>query len=444
MKGRAALLTAAAILLAPGAATAQTSTTATSAADLDDPDREWTTDVREASDPGLDLPRLALELPTHFIELMFAPLLPVAVAFERFHLVDRLINLLTNDPKTLAFIPVVEPFNSSGLGVGGTLVYNEPLGSQDRVVVLGLVRTNRDRNFSVSFSRRFPSLSGRVISFGGSYGADHDTRYYGVGGTQEFDDRRVIRIDSADAWFGMTLINPSRLPEWTASAEVRYRRRRIGTGRGPQAPGLLPNDVLPVPPGFRRALDYPELSIETTFDSRDSLGRTTEGLVANLRMALTHDVNGGDTGGILTTARLAGFIPVLPRHRVLFLSAGLSAAVPVLSASLPLHHLPNLGGSTILRGYDGDRFIDRLAWWATAEYRFPLYEYQASSMTLSGAMFLDTGQVGEEPRDLVTGPYRWSVGFGLRAEQNLILLGRVQAAISPEGFRFSVGFGEVL
>ncbi len=42
------------------------------------------------------------------------------------------------------------------------------------------------------------------------------------------------------------------------------------------------------------------------------------------------------------------------------------------------------------------------------------------------------------------GPLPWSLGINLRAEQNLVLLGRVQFAVSPDGFRFSIGFGELL
>ena len=87
---------------------------------------------RPEEGPGLEVGRLALRFPGALIELAFTPLLPVAVAMDKYHLLDRVIDLLTNDDKTIAFVPVVDPFNSSGLGLGGSLIYNEPLGSADR------------------------------------------------------------------------------------------------------------------------------------------------------------------------------------------------------------------------------------------------------------------------------------------------------------------------
>lgn len=430
--------------------TLEPTATASAAATPADPEaaaraRGLVRDVRPEGEDDIQPLHLALRLPSHIIELAFTPLLPVAIAIERYHLLSRLLDLITNDEKTIAVVPIFDPFNGSGMGFGGSFVYNEPLGSADRLVVLGLIRTNRDRNLSVNFSRRIPSLSGRTISLGASYSADHDTRYFGIGGERTADDQRIIRTDAVDARVGTTLLDPARLPEYDASIELAYRRRRLGVGSGDRAPILVENDSIPLPPGFGRVLDYPELTLEASYDSRDSLGRTTKGSVGRLRLVGTRDVNDGNTSAIRATATFATFLPILPLYRTLFLSVGMEAAIPFIPGDqVPLHQLVNLGGSTTLRGYVDDRYIDRLGWWATAEYRFRFYEYAGSSMQLSAAMFADFGKVGNEPIDLVTGDFPWSVGFNLRAEQNLVLLGRVQVGFSPDGFRFSVGFGEVL
>lgn len=399
---------------------------------------------RAETEPGLQGLDLALSLPGHFIELMFVPLMPVVVAIERYHLLSRLIDLLTNDDKTLAVVPVIDPFNGSGLGFGGTLIYNEPLGSADRLVLFTMIRTNRDRNLSINFSRRAARFSGRTLSVGASYSADHDTRYFGIGQERTRDDVRILRTDAVNAHIGATLLNPARLPEYDASMEVAYRRRRLGVGSGDLAPVLVENDDIPLPAGFGEVLDYPELSLEGIYDSRDSLGRTTRGSLARLRLVATRDTNNGKTSAIRSSVVLATFIPVLPLFRTLLLTVGMEAAIPMLAGDrVPLHQLVNLGGTNRLRGYVSDRYLDRLGWWATAEYRFRFYEYAASSMQMSAALFVDLGKVGREPADLVRGVLPWSVGINLRAEQNLLLLGRVQFALSPEGFRFSLGFGEL-
>ncbi len=402
-------------------------------------------EVRPQPKGNLDGLKLALQLPGHFIELLFVPLVPVAVGIERFHLVSRLIDLLTNHDKTIAVVPVVDPFNGSGMGLGGTIIHNKPLGSSDRVVLFALVRTNRDRNLSLSFSRRVPSLSGRTISLSTSYSADHDTRYYGIGNLRTKDDLRILRTDAVNAQFEANLLNPARVPEYNVSLQAAYRRRRLGVGSGDLAPVLVENDDIPLPPAFGAVMDYPELGLEAVYDSRDSLGRTTKGSVARLQIRATKDSNGGRTSALRTTAAFATFLPILPLFRTVFLAAGAEAAVPLQAGDrVPLHQLVNLGGSNRLRGYVSDRYLDRIGWWATAEYRFRFYEYAASSMQISAALFADMGKVGREPADLISGDIPWSVGVNFRAEQNLVLLGRVQLAFSPEGLRFSLGFGEVL
>ncbi len=369
--------------------------------------------------------------------------MPVAVLFERYHIIDRLFDLFTNDAKTLAVIPVVVPFNASGIGVGATVIYNEPLGSADRLIAVALVRENRDRSISVSFGRRLASLNGRALSLSGSYSADHDQRFYGFGAGTKDTDERLIRVDGVDASASFQLIAPARVPEYSAGVGVAFRRRRIGVGSGDRAPGLARNDVVAVPPGFGRTLDYPEFTIESAYDSRDSVGRTTKGVVATLESSVTHDLNGGSTGGVRVEGSFSTFFPLLPLYRVLYLSVGAAGTIPVgEDTNVPLHQMVSLGGSSTLRGYPSDRFLGRMGWWATAEWRYRFYEYEDSTIGLSAVWFGDVGQVSNDADGFADG-LPWSVGFALRAEQNLINLGRAQIAYSPEGFRFSVGVGEV-
>jgi len=47
-----------------------------------------------------------------------------------------------------------------------------------------------------------------------------------------------------------------------------------------------------------------------------------------------------------------------------------------------------------LRGYVTDRFRDKLAAIGTVEYRYPIHEL------LAGALFVDAGRVGRNPKDL--------------------------------------------
>jgi hypothetical protein len=402
---------------------------------------DLTTDVRAEQEPPLDLGRFLLNLPGAFIELAFVPLMPVALVFEQWHVHQRLFDLVTNDEQTLAVLPLIAPFNRSGTGFGLAVVHNDPLGSQDRTVLFGLVRTNSDIEASVSLSRRIPQLSGRVVSLGAKYGVDRDTRFFGLGGGGDKDLVRLIRTDAIDLTGGIDVFSPLA-QDFNARIDVAYRRRALSNGSGGD-PGILSDALFTPPPGFGASLDYPELTLELSWDTRDSAARTTKGVIASIESSITHDVNGGNTGGVRTTAAIGTFFELLPLYRVLHLSAGVSAAVPLRGEDeIPLHHLINLGGSSSLRGYPSDRFIDRLGWWASAEYRYHFFEYAATGYGLSASLFGDVGRVGRNPSDLIKSPIAWSFGFGVRIEHNLLLLARIQLGIGPEGARVSLGFGE--
>lgn len=409
--------------------------------DWEDDLSPFTRGERAEPEPPLELGRTLLRAPEALTELALAPLYPVVLAFERWRLHERLWDLLTNEDNTFAVFPIVDPFNQSGLGLGAAVLQNEPLGSPDRSILLGVVRENRDRLASLSVSRRVPSWSGRVISGSAAYEVDRDTNWFGLGAPVRDAVRRQLRTDRVDLEGGLNLLDPSILYV-DVEARLAFRRRRLEGGEG-RFPAASAEDVLGVPAGFGRWLDYPEATLALRLDTRDTAARTTRGFRLNLEGSITHDVDGADTGGLRLTGDFTGYLPVLLLHRVLILSVGASLATPLgEGAQVPLHHLVNLGGSRRLRGYRNDRFIERLGWWATAEYRYKIWELQSSGNGLSASVFADLGQVGRDPSDLVELPLAWSVGFGLRAEMNLFALARFQIAYSPDGIRFSVGLGE--
>jgi outer membrane protein assembly factor BamA len=408
--------------------------TATAAEDL-------TTGVRAEGEPSIDLVRVLLDIPGALVELAFTPLEPFLYLIEKGRLGERFFDLITNEDRTLAVLPVVDPFNGSGLGFGGVVVHNSPLGSEDRTVFVGLVRMNGDRSASLSVARRLPFLSGRVLSAGARYSVDRDMRYFDLGADGEKEHMRRLRVDGLEAHLGIEIVRPS-FAGFGAELEVGYRHRELSAGTAPGELGVGEDALVTPPPGFGRALDYPELTLKLTFDTRDSIARTTTGFISALEATFTHDLDGGGTGGVLARGSFGGFIELLPLYRVLFLSAGAAASFPI-QEDIPLHHLVQLGGNNLLRSYPRERFVERLGWWVTAEYRYHFFEYAATGYGLASALFIDVGRVGHDPKDLFGGPPAWSFGLGFRVETNLITLGRAQIAYGPEGFRFSIGFGEL-
>lgn len=401
--------------------------------------------VRAPEPVGLEPGRLLSSLPGSIVELAFAPLTPIIKVVEKYHLVERYIQLITNDERTFAVTPIVEPFSSSGIGFGAIAAWNDPLGSPDRAILLGLVRINGDRQVSLNFGRRLPVLSGRAIRVSASYDVDHDNNWFGIGGGSLLSDQRLLQKDEILLTVGLGELAPQFI-NIDGSIDVGYRRVELRSGRGSTAPSFELGGDVAAPPGFGKNSDYLQLSWDARYDSRDGVGRTTEGVVLSFSGDGSYEFGGSDeeiTGGLRTTGQATWLVPVLPRNRVLVLSAGFSAALPIFDVDeVALHQLVTLGGPNRLRGYQPNRFYDRLGYWGTAEYRFLLSNYAGSLVGFSAALFVDVGNVGRDWSDLFTDRLSWSAGIGLRAETDYTPPARVQVAVSPDGIRFSVGVGE--
>ncbi|MGF1510393.1 MAG: BamA/TamA family outer membrane protein [Myxococcota bacterium] len=405
---------------------------------------ELTTPLHAEQEPGTDFGRQMLDLPQNVIELGFTPLYVLTYALERYRLAERALDLFTNDAMTLGYLPIVIPAGRSGPGFGAVLGYNKPLGSPDRFILLGLANTNGDYNVLVEFGRRLPFVRGRAFSAQFQASVDRDSQFFGIGSEANGVDDELLRQDALDFEIALTVLPPS-VPVLTAEARLAYRRRELAAGDGDGSPIFDGTGDLVAPPAFEAGpLDYPEGSFEFGVDTRNSFGLTSRGFIWASEARVTHDLNGGNTGGIRGQSQIGWFIPLLLRNRTLFLRAGFATAVPLRERDdVPFHFLVNLGGSDSLRGYQDQRFVDEMGWWGTVEYRWFFYELEGTGGGLVSGLFFDMGQVGQDIGDLFDGNFPWSAGLSLRVEQSLIMLGRLQLGFSPEGVQVSFAIGDV-
>jgi outer membrane translocation and assembly module TamA len=117
--------------------------------------------------------------------------------------------------------------------------------------------------------------------------------------------------------------------------------------------------------------------------------------------------------------------------RVLILRGRLEGVVGAAD-DIPFMDLPRLGGPANLRGYDRDRFRDRVAVLGSIEYRYPIWRQVA------GFLFVDAGRVLPAlttVRQAFTSPQdlRPGAGGGLEILQGDRFRLRGQVAGSPEG-----------
>jgi hypothetical protein len=137
-------------------------------------------------------------------------------------------------------------------------------------------------------------------------------------------------------------------------------------------------------------------------------------------------------------------IPVLWGDRVLALRAEGVISDARSGKQVPFYLMPELGGSSNLRGWPTHRFRDRDMILFTTEYRYPLWNVGLSTgSALEAVWFADTGMVYRNlERDFSFDSLATNYGFGLRIRNYLGLIMRFNLARSSEATVFSFKAGK--
>jgi len=399
-----------------------------------------TTEVWHEPEPPLDLAYHALNLPEYVIELALTPLEFTVGLVQRYRVDKRVYDLLRNDAGTIKVVPNAKFSGGDGFGVGAALEFDNVLEREEELSIGGLIRLNRDYETRVRYQQRLATLDGREISAEVHYELDQNLKYYGIGNDSEKSDERVIDERSLDVEAALDLLRGT-IFNGGGRVELGYRRNRLAPG---SETGVTPlgeaGDMVVPPPDFGGSQhNYARGGFTLYHDTRDRKGRTTTGTLTELELAANVGLDQADLGAATARGNFSWFIPVLPLHRVLVLNAG-AATVGRLTPGdqVPLRNLVLLDRKHGLRGYSTGRFRDQFGWWASAEYRYPIWEYQDTGVAISPALFVDTGQVGGTVLDLGNQAPRWSVGGGLRIEHETRLIMVVEIGFSHEGYE--VGF----
>ena len=186
-------------------------------------------------------------------------------------------------------------------------------------------------------------------------------------------------------------------------------------------------------PGFSHGTTFVRGGAGFDIDTRDTPWRPATGVVVRASFDYTHGID----GDVATYERLFGSV-ALPinlwaRTHVLWLSAT-TAMTWQNDAQVPFSELPTLGGPNDLRGFRFQDFRDYTAFFATAEYRWPIW------MWLDGSVFVDYGGVfGQNFADFSATRMQPDVGVGLRLVTSNRFFIRAQLGYGfGEGFNFSI------
>ncbi len=379
----------------------------------------------------LMLPERALELAT----------LPIGLLISRIQgdrLERQVIHLLKLHDGRINLSPQLSFSSTDGVAAGGTIQRSKLFGRRAAISLGGVVRYNRDWFQELAYDHSLLLPGGRGLRAAVFVDFDRNQPFYGVGGDTLESNRRVMKANEQGLQIETDLQGIDRY-RFSGIAQLAMRRQTLAPGSDGDimAVGSSGDSVAP-PVGFGDTALFVDAKVAIRYDTRDTIGRPTRGLVVDLGALARSDVTGKHLSAATVSGNAQLYLPVLPDGRVLIVSAGGTAAIPLIPGDdIPLDSLA-LIDRTNVRGYDRERFRDRYGIHATAEYRFPIYEYLTSRAGLDAFTFLDLG-TSFGKADFSLDPLRYSVGGGLRGAHDVSLVFQGAIGWSPEGPQITFG-----
>lgn len=277
-------------------------------------------------------------------------------------------------------------------------------------------------------------------------------RFYGFGSRTPRSAETSYTEELTALGFGARVSLPDPGSDWVLRSDLQLEHRGLSRGRVSAVPST--DDVFPDVFADGDGLDQAWLLNSFGWDTRDSMHQPYEGIriggTANLAWS-----SGGELGAIvgLDGQHVFAVPPLLHRGAVGreenpptdVLAFGVFVQDTV--GELPFYALPTLGGTHTLRGYIQNRFTDRAATHASAEYRVNLiprgiaFTDTVRVERIGLGVFYELGTVAEGIEKLHRGRFHDSVGVGLRIAFSREAVFRVDWGWSDEGPNFTLAFG---
>ncbi len=427
------------------------------------PDPDAAADVAHAPTPGTESGRTdevdggdgalryvgrgLLWIPRIPMELIVQPIRGALYVNDRYHAVSVVAGWFTTEDKKIAIFPTALIETGFGLNVGARAQFKDVLGAGERLSLRagtgGEWKTVAEAKLSLG-DRKSSPVAGGVRA---RYEERERDRFYGYGNGDVVDASGML-IDptkSDDAIGTLYQLKTTRAglfmigrigKHFSTTASATFLRDRVSSDEVMGDGALIRErpisrfyDTAALPGFGKRDSIYSEL--EVAWDTRgkhtelDAPGmRSTGGLISVF--GGLHDNLDDDLKFFRGGLDLQRYIPLTVGPRAIELRVH-AEAVSGSRDEVPFLELPKLGGLQMLRGYDRDRFRDRVAAVAQGGYLFAL------SRSLAASVFVDVGRVYSGLDELTWRDQRVGFGGALEIYNTTNMVIRTEIAGSIDG-----------
>lgn len=335
--------------------------------------------------------------------------------------------LITDPDGELKYIVAPLLIHNSIVGTRGALnVFRyEPGGRQLRFIASAAEEIER----KVVFSYADPAFSqGRYsLNFDASFFKNATSRFFGLGqATSLLEQTNYTAREGRASWrFGVYANEVTQISIGQRFRDVRLQKGatalpftgdRFSTVDGVQGESLIL--------GHRATFHY---------DTRNNLVSPTDGMAVTAYAEVNQNIRNGDHPVYSRyEVEVKKLFPSESKRAIFVVRADLQATI---GTQVPFFEQSSLGGQNNLRGFGGDRFIDKHLVSLSVEERIHLARTRVAGVIADFEVtpFLDTGQVFNDYKDVSFKSYRMTPGVGFRGIVRPNVVGRVDYGYSREG-----------
>jgi len=365
-----------------------------------------------------------LFFPKVLTEIVLSPVRGGIWAYDRYHLSDRYYRWFFNDARTIGLYPtgtIESGFGLSGITLGARFVDRDTFGEREHLAAEAAI--GLDYQFKQLYALNFRSGDrlGQIVH--AELDAGYEVRsldpFYGIGNGEKMQPppagmiNPLVTDTAVKTRFGQHRARARITGDIQLLGDLHLRPAAEVLDRtfGDPAQGPATADVYDPMGlvGWDRGVRAGYGELELRWDSRRAITVYEKGIYSAGTLA---GLFGGYEGQLSSGAgapfyRYGGdlqqFIRVGLGPRVIMARVHGEAITGNLD-EVPFTEIPAIGGPLYLRGYDVDRFRDRIAAFGTLQYAWDL------ASTLGATAFVDAGRVWRDYSALALTDMR--VGFG--------------------------------
>ena len=386
------------------------------------------------------VPRIVLFPPNLVLKLVALPLRGAAILIDRYYLVEHTKDLLYNDERTAGILPALGYQSGYGVTYGAKVFHDDLFGNDEEINLAARYGGIFVNSYGMSFVGDQIAHTPLWVEANGAWENKPALFFHGIGDETETD--LSPGVSPREASIATRFREKRAMGRLTMGASVGdlgnrshvgvtgiFNHRNFGSEhKNFSEPSIEEVYDTARIQGFDDGVDVFELTPTFIYDSRDLEATPSKGVYLDLfgghTLPVTQDADYWHYG-----AGFATFVNVFHKTRVLTFRGSVEA-VHGRDEDIPFSELMKLGGPDSLRGYQLDRFRDKVSALGTIEYRYPVHEI------VSGELFVDAGRVGRDyaeifDRDGLEGfHYGGGLGFVFHSDDSIWF--KAQAAYGEE------------